>query len=99
MFPKVVCCRSVRNSCLYYMPRGVSNTLDYMHAVLSYYIGTGTKMRFAKSVFICPFLLEKIISRHRVAARFYVGCKLDKNMILLEGRTVICIKASQNVIQ
>ena len=24
------------------MPRGVSNTLDYMHVSLSYYIGAGT---------------------------------------------------------
>ena len=38
---KVVRCRSVQSSCLHYMPRGVSSTLDYMHVALSYYIGTG----------------------------------------------------------
>ena len=31
-----------QSSCLHYMPRGVSNTLDYMHVSLSYYIGAGT---------------------------------------------------------
>ena len=39
---KVVRCRSVQSSCLHYMPRGVSSSLDYMHVALSYYIGTGT---------------------------------------------------------
>ena len=36
---KVVWCRSVQNSCWHYMPRGVSNTLDYMRVALLYYIG------------------------------------------------------------
>ena len=40
MFLKVVRRRSTQSDCLYYMPRGVSNTLNHMHVALSYYIET-----------------------------------------------------------
>ena len=35
---KVIQCSSVQSSCWHYMPHGVSNTLDYMHITLLYYV-------------------------------------------------------------